>query len=41
MNKAAAGDYQAAKQALSTVLSNPEAQKLLSRLGGKHGSDGR
>ena len=41
MNKAAAGDYQAAKQALSAVLSNPEARKLLLQLGGDHGSNGR
>ena len=41
MRKASAGDYQAAKQALSGILNNPEAQKLLLRLGGNHGSDGR
>lgn len=41
MDKAAAGDYIAAKQALSGILSNPEAQKLLSQMGGNHGSNGR
>lgn len=38
---AAAGDHAAAKQALSAILSNPEAQKLLRQMGGNHGSDGR
>lgn len=38
---AAAGDQEAAKQALSAILSNPEAQKLLRQMGGSHGSDGR
>lgn len=41
MAKASAGDYQAAKQALSALLNNPEAQKLLHQLGGSHGSNGR
>lgn len=41
MDKAAAGDYAAAKQALSSILGNPEAQKLLSQMGGNHGSNGR
>ena len=41
MQKAAAGDYEAAKLALSAALNNPETQKLLRKLGGPHGSDGR
>ena len=41
MASAASGDYSAAKQALSAILSNPEAQKLLRQMGGNHGSDGR
>ena len=41
MDKAAAGDYAAAKQALSAILSNPEAQKLLRQMGGTNGSNGR
>lgn len=41
MRNAAAGDYQSAKNALGTVLNNPEAQALLRKLGGKHGPDGR
>lgn len=41
MDRAAAGDYAAAKQALSGILSNPEAQKLLSQMGGTNGSNGR
>ena len=41
MSSAASGDYAGAKQALSAILSNPEAQKLLQQMGGNHGSDGR
>lgn len=41
MASAASGDYSAAKQALSAILNNPEAQKLLRQMGGNHGSDGR
>lgn len=41
LSSAAAGDQEAAKQALSAILSNPEAQKLLQQMGGSHGSDGR
>lgn len=33
MNRAAAGDYDQAKQALSALLSDPEAKKLLEQLG--------
>lgn len=41
MERAAAGDYAAAKQALSAILSNPDAQKLLSQMGGNNGPNGR
>lgn len=41
MDRAAAGDYAAAKQALSAILNNPEAQKLLQQMGGSNGSNGR
>ena len=41
MDLAAAGDYTAAKQALSGILSNPEARRLLQQMGGNYGSDGR
>lgn len=41
MNSAASGDYESAKKALSTVLNDPQAQKLLRQMGGNHGSDGR
>lgn len=34
MAKAASGDYSMAKQALSGLLSSPEAQALLKQLGG-------
>ena len=34
MDQAAAGNYQQAKQTLSTILSSPEAQALLKQLGG-------
>lgn len=35
MEKAAAGDYTQAKQAISALMNNPEAQKLLKQMGGK------
>lgn len=41
MDRAAAGDYTAAKQALSAILSNPEAQNLMKQMGGTNGSNGR
>jgi hypothetical protein len=41
MTSAASGDYSAAKQALSAILSNPEAQMLLQQMGGNYGPDGR
>jgi len=37
MDQASSGDYTAAGQTLSTLLSSPEAQKLIQQLGGKHG----
>lgn len=33
MDRAAAGDYSAAQKALSSLLQNPEAKKLLDQLG--------
>lgn len=41
MDRAASGDFSAARQAVSALLRNPEAQKLLNQMGGSHGSDGR
>lgn len=41
LQKAAAGDFDSAKQAISAAMNNPEVQKLLQKLGGTHGSDGR
>ena len=37
MDSAAAGDYQKAKDSLSSLLSSPEAQAILKQLGGGHG----
>lgn len=34
MEKAAAGDYSQAKQAISALMNNPEAKKLLKQMGG-------
>lgn len=34
MEKAAAGDYSQAKQAIQALMQNPEAQKLLKQMGG-------
>ena len=41
MSGAASGDLSYAKQALSAILNNPEAQELLRQIGGSHGPDGR
>jgi hypothetical protein len=41
MNQAAAGDYTAAKLLLNNLMKDPQAQELMKRLGGSHGSDGR
>ncbi len=41
MASASNGDYAAAKQALSAILNNPEAQRLLRQMGGSHGPNGR
>lgn len=36
-----AGDYTAAKNALSALLQSEEARKLLNQMGGKNGTNGR
>ena len=41
LSGANSGDYEAVKKALSGILSDPEAQKLLRQMGGNHGTDGR
>lgn len=41
MASASSGDYDAARQALSALLNNPEAQRLLRQMGGNHGPNGR
>lgn len=41
MASASSGDYAAVKQSLSTILNNPEAQKLLRQMGEQHGTNGR
>ena len=41
MNKAAAGAYTSAKQALSSLLEDPEIRELLKQLEGAHGGNGR
>ena len=38
---AAAGNTEAAKQALSALLRSPETQRLLRQMGGTHGSAGK
>lgn len=37
MDQAASGNYKAAGDILGSLLSSPEAQKLIQQLGGKHG----
>lgn len=37
MDQAASGNYKAAGAILQSLLSSPEAQKLMQQLGGKHG----
>ena len=37
ISNTSAGDQEAAKQALSAILNNPEVQKLLRQMGGNHG----
>lgn len=37
MEQAAAGDFRQARQAILQLMQNPEAQSLLSKLGGDHG----
>lgn len=41
MASASSGDFAAVKQSLSTILNNPEAQKLLRQMGEQHGTNGR
>ena len=36
MNQASRGDYAQAQQILTQLMQDPEAQKLLNQLGGKH-----
>lgn len=37
MDEAASGNYKAAGNVLQSLLSSPEAQKLIQQLGGNHG----
>ena len=37
MDEATSGNYKAAGDTLSSLLSSPEVQRLIQRLGGKHG----
>ena len=37
MDRAASGNYKEAGTILQSLLSSPEAQKLIQQLGGKHG----
>lgn len=37
MDQAASGNYKEAGNILSSLLSSPEAQRLIQQLGGKHG----
>lgn len=37
MNAAAAGDMTQAKQAISALMQNPEARRLMAQLGGSNG----
>lgn len=41
MQQASAGDYQAAKALLESLMRNPQAQALLKQMGGSHGTAGR
>lgn len=41
MTQAAAGDYAAAKALLANLMQNPQAQELMRKMGGSHGSTGR
>ena len=41
LNSASSGDYNAAKQVISQMLKNPEAQRLIHQMGGSYGSNGR
>lgn len=37
VDRAAAGDFSAAKQALRSIVKDPQTQQLLEKLGGNHG----
>jgi len=41
MDRANAGDYTGAKNALSSLLQSEEARKLLNQMGGQNGPNGR
>jgi hypothetical protein len=38
MDRASAGDLSAAQAALSTLMKDPQARKILEQLGGNHGA---
>ena len=38
INRAASGDFAAAQAALTKLMENPQARKILQQLGGKHGA---
>ena len=38
MDRAAAGDFSAAQNALSQLMKNPQARIILEKLGGNHGA---
>ena len=38
MDRAAAGDFSAAQAALTKLMKDPQARKILQQLGGKHGA---
>lgn len=38
MDRAAAGDFSAAQAALTTLMKDPQARKILQQLGGNHGA---
>ena len=41
MEKAAGGDYTAARAILTNLMQNPQAKALWEQMGGHHGTDGR
>ena len=38
INRAASGDFAAAQAALTKLMKDPQARKILQQLGGKHGA---